>query len=173
MSLCMIMAAKSNQKGQALIELIVFLPLMFSLYSMISGFAGAINGSINQQKATRAYFYYRVQNNPFVPKPDAGNTHAGWSKFGMFFVGWMNEMQSDNPVAPCYRVSIPMLSNASEQCDQPYSQETTQYIRVGTAYGICGATFAKGPGGEVVTLPHVAGANYDSVTHRSGCLIAR
>lgn len=173
MSLCMIMAAKTNQKGQALIELIVFLPLMFSLYSMISGFASAINGSINQQKATRAYFYYRVQNNPYVPKPDAGNTHTGWSKFGMFFVGWMDEMQSDNPVAPCYRVSIPMLNDASEKCDQPYSKETTQFIRVGTVYGICGASYAKGPGGEVVTLPHVAGANYDSVTYRGSCEISR
>lgn len=165
------MAAKSNQKGQALIELIVFLPLMFSLYSMISGFASAINGSINQQKATRAYFYYRVQNNPYVPKPDVANTHLSWNKFGMFFVGWMDEMQSDNPIAPCYRVSIPLVKGTTEPCDQAYSKETTQYIRVGTAYGICGATYAKGTGGEIVTLPNVNGASYTDVVVRNACEI--
>ena len=62
---------RSHQKGQALIELIIFLPLMFMFYSMISGFANAINGSINQQKIARSYFYYRLQNNSTIPKPDA------------------------------------------------------------------------------------------------------
>lgn len=165
----------NNQKGQALIELIVFLPLMFALYSMIAGFASAINGSINQQKATRAYFYYRVQNNPFVPKPDEGDTHANWGQFGMFFVGWMDEMQSDNPVAPCYRVALPMTSNASEQCDQPYNQDTTQYIRVGTAYGICGGTFARatdGTGHNVYILPHANGADPFLVVNRASCEIS-
>lgn len=167
---------KTNQKGQALIELIVFLPLMFTFYSMISGFAGAINGSINQQKATRAYFYYRVQNNPFVPKPDEGDTHVGWGKFGMFFVGWMDQMQSDNPVAPCYRVSIPMANNATENCETAYSEETTQYIRVGTAYGICGATFVRATGGSgsgVAILPHVDGGALAALelTNRDSCEI--
>lgn len=165
---------KMNQKGQALIELVVFLPLMFTLYSMISGFAGAINGSINQQKATRAYFYYRVQNNPFVPKPDEGDTHLNWSHFGMFFVGWMDQMQAESPVSPCYRVSIPMANNATEPCDQAYTEETTQYIRVGTAYGICGATYARAPGGSghgVYILPHAMGASASVVTNRSSCEI--
>lgn len=171
----MIMAVKKNQKGQALIELIVFLPLMFTLYSMISGFASAINGSINQQKATRAYFYYRVQNNPYVPKPDEGDTHLNWAEFGMFFVGWMDEMQSDNPVSPCYRVSVPMANNTPEQCGQAYSRTTTQFIRVGTAYGICGATFARAPAGSghgVYILPHANGAQaLTSVVNRGSCEI--
>ena len=147
---------------------------MFSLYSMISGFAGAINGSINQQKATRAYFYYRVQNNPYVPKPDEANTHMAWNQFGMFFVGWLDEMQNDNPVATCYKVSIPLLNDPSENCDQPYSKETTQYIRVGTAYGICGATFARNPSGNgVVILPHVQNAQFETVVNRGSCVITR
>ena len=172
----MIMVVKKNQKGQALIELIVFLPLMFSLYSMISGFAGAINGSINQQKATRAYFYYRVQNNPYVPKPDAGDTHLNWQEFGMFWVGWMDEMQADNPISPCYRVSIPMADNTPEQCSQPYTKDTTQYIRVGTAYGICGATYSRATGGSghgVYILPHANGAQYTSVVNRDSCIITQ
>jgi len=176
MSLSLITAARPNQRGQALIELIVFLPLMFALYSMISGFAGAINGSINQQKATRAYFYYRVQNNPFVPKPDIDNTHETWQEFGMFFVGWMDDMQSDNPIAPCYRITIPMANNGNEQCSGPYSSETTQLIRVGTAYGICGATFAKataGSGHKVYILPHANGASPLSVVNRASCEVRR
>lgn len=171
-----ITAARTKQRGQALIELIVFLPLMFALYSMIAGFAGAINGSINQQKATRAYFYYRVQNNPFVPKPDEADTHSTWQEFGMFFVGWMDDMISDNPVAPCYRITIPMASNPDEQCSGPYSSETTQLIRVGTAYGICGATFARATGGSghrVFILPHANGYSPLLLVNRSSCTISR
>ena len=52
------MAAK--QQGQALVEFIIFLPFMLMMYTVVITLGDAINGSINQQKATRAYFYYRL-----------------------------------------------------------------------------------------------------------------
>ena len=171
----MMTAVKNDQSGQALIELIIFLPLMFALYSMVTGFANAINGSINQQKITRSYFYYRVQNNSNVPKPDLGNTYRTWRTFGMYFVGWKNFFEGeDNPVMPCYRISLPLTPNGNDKCGDKYTEQTTQHIRVGTVYGICGATYSKLPSGgndDVFLLPDADGADFKTVTDISSCII--
>jgi hypothetical protein len=143
---------KANQRGQALIELIVFLPLMFALYGMISGFANAINGSINQQKVTRSYYYFRIQNSSMVPRPEL-SVATGLSTFGMSFVGWMERLEGIEPVAPCYRISVPGPVPAGDTCDTEYGDAHTQFIRVGTAYGICGATFSKAASGDFYLIP--------------------
>jgi hypothetical protein len=171
---------ETDQSGQALIELIIFLPLMFTLYSMISGFASAINGSINQQKATRAYFYYRVQNNSTLPKPapNTGNQtylSENWQKFGMYFLGWMDYLKDEiTPVMPCYRVTIPLTPSNGDICEESYSNETSQFIRVGTVYGACGATYARRPGSTTAfNIPDFDGSSYTELLDRSSCEIHR
>lgn len=161
---------KNNQKGQALIELIIFLPIMFMFYSMISGFANAINGSINQQKITRAYFYYRVQNNSTIPKPDDGDTHTNWNNFGMFFIGWKDYFEGQKPVAPCYRISVPMAASSSDTCENEYSTNTSMFIRVQTVYGVCGATLAR-VDNDVLPVPDSNTGDYTSLISRSSCTI--
>ncbi len=168
----MITAVK-NQKGQALIELIIFLPLMFSLYGIISGFANAINGSINQQKITRAYFYFRIQNSSMIPNADYG-VAQGWSKFGMFFIGWADYLEDEtNPVMPCYEITIPLSNNGSDKCETPYTGESTQFIRVGTVYGVCGATYGKTGGGQFFTIPDYEGSSYAELTNVDSCTISK
>lgn len=163
-----------SEKGQALIELIVFLPLMFTLYSVISGFASAINGSINQQKISRAYFYYRVQNNSTIPKPTPGDdSYKGWTKYGMFYIGWKDYFKNQaTPVMPCYRVSVPMKLTESDACENAYTQEKTMYVRVGTVYGFCGATFYN-----IDQQPHYVPdsrrLSYQEVTDSTSCVITR
>ncbi|MCY4523174.1 MAG: hypothetical protein OXB84_00400, partial [Halobacteriovoraceae bacterium] len=49
---------KIYSKGQALIELLVFFPFLILLIIAMLKLASAINGSINQQKAVRSYFFY-------------------------------------------------------------------------------------------------------------------
>lgn len=161
-----------NKKGQALIELIIFLPLMFMIYSLIAGFASAINGSINQQKITRAYFYFRIQNNSTTPAPDyPGQVYKNWQKFGMFFIGWRAKfVNNDNPSMPCYKVSLPMGANSEDSCDDSYDEPSSQFIRVGTVYGICGGTYQTVNDG-VVWLPNSLDANFTSVVDPSSCLI--
>jgi hypothetical protein len=169
----MIMAVKKNQqKGQALVELIIFLPLMFSLYGIISGFANAINGSINQQKITRGYFYFRIQNNSMVPKtrPDIA---LSWSKFGMHFIGWADFLQGDDPVHPCYEITIPLNADSTDACDQPYTNTSTQFIRVGTVYGVCGATFGKTNNAGLFLIPDFPGSTFDQVLDVSSCTISQ
>lgn len=162
-----------NQKGQALIELIIFLPMMFMLYSLISGFANAINGSINQQKVTRGYFYYRVQNNSTIPKPDQEGGYKTWSRFGMFFIGWKEYFGSNSdPFLPCYRVSVPFKAADADKCEEKYTKTTTQWIRVGTVYGVCGATYVRFGNGVAHALDQPGGRMRD-VVDPSACLISR
>lgn len=162
-----------NEKGQALIELIIFLPLMFMVYSLVAGFASAINGSINQQKIARAYFYYRVQNNSTFPAPSPGN-HERWSRFGMFFIGWYDKfLQGDNPAMPCYKISLPLGQSDDKSCDEAYEEDSSQFIRVGTVYGGCGNSY-KNEDGTTIWLPNSLGGpanNYVQVTELSTCLI--
>ena len=168
---------RNNQKGQALIELIIFLPLMFMFYSMISGFANAINGSINQQKVTRGYFYYRIQNNSTIPKPDKDRTYSNWKNFGMFFIGWKDffetgDGESGRPVAPCYRITVPLAANSDDKCETKYTSTSTQYIRVQTAYGVCGATYERHDS-FVQPVPDFSGGDFTSLIGKSSCIITQ
>jgi hypothetical protein len=156
-----------NSQGQALIELIIFLPLMFILYSVITGFANAINGSINQQKVTRGYFYFRVQNNSTIPKPQAIPT-GKFTQFGSYIVGWKDYFQGEQPVMPCYKVTIPMKGSSEDTCEKSYAEEKSQYIRVGTVYGVCGATYARS-GQGVYQIPDEINQNFTSTVDPSSC----
>ena len=155
----LITAAKgAGQRGQALVEFIIFLPFMLMMYTVVVGLGDAIHGSINQQKATRAYFYYRLQNNPQVSKPQRSGgdlVNNSWTRFGHLFIGWADYLENSTPFQPCYRLNLPFAPAAGDACDQTYSNVTTQFIRVATVYGVCGATFAKDPasGGDFVELP--------------------
>jgi hypothetical protein len=159
-----------SQKGQALIELIVFLPLMVTLYSVIGGFASSINGSINQQKIARAYFYYRIQNNSTIPGTKTGD-FQNWRKFGMYYIGWKDKFEAgDQPVMPCYKISIPFKENPGDECESPYNTENTLWVRVGTVYGICGATYVN-QNNMVVQVPDAIGLRFSEVLDESSCSI--
>lgn len=165
-----------NNSGQALIELIIFLPLMITLYSVIGGFASSINGSINQQKVTRAYFYYRVQNNSTIPGPKAGPFQS-WEQFGMFYIGWKDYFKGGDesggqPVMPCYKISIPFKDTPGDNCEDRYSQTRTLWVRVGTVYGVCGATYLSQGPTKIFTLPDVKIDNiFTQVIDKSSCII--
>lgn len=171
------MIQKKDESGQALIELIMFLPLMFTLYALISGFANSINGSINQQKVTRGFFYYRIQNSSTIPNrgssDSGGFAYEQWRQFGMFIIGWADYLKGgQSPVMPCYRVSLPSAggSSSNDKCEDKYSDPTTQFIRVGTVYGVCGATYGK-VGNDIHYLPDDIGYTFSSVTDTGSCLI--
>lgn len=163
---------RRNEKGQALIELIIFLPLMITLYSVIGGFASAINGSINQQKIARSYFYYRIQNNSTIPGPKSGR-YQSWNQFGMFFIGWRDSLiNEDEPVMTCYRVSIPFKNAPKEKCEDSYTEKNTLWVRVGTAYGVCGGTYVNS-NNTIYLLPDLKESDFKSVVDKSSCIITQ
>ncbi len=174
------MVAKKNQEGQALIELILFLPFMLMMYTVVVSLGDAIHASINQQKITRAYFYYRLQNNAQISKPMRGDggglINAGWSQFGHYFIGWSDYLKSDNPIAPCFKLNLPFAPGAGDTCEASYTSQTTQFVRVATVYGICGATIRKAENsaaGDFAELPGAGDSEQalDTVLGAASCYI--
>lgn len=166
-----------NEKGQALIEFLLFLPFMLMMYSLVLSIGNAINGSINQNKVTRSYFYYRLQNNSMAPTPrrQGGATFpSDWNTFGMAFVGWMEQFEggqdTGKPEAPCYRLRLPLGNSSTDKCAETYSEETTQFIRVMTVFGVCGATY-RNINGLAVRLPNQDMQGIMDVTQRNSCQI--
>lgn len=164
----------NKEKGQALIELIIFLPFMFIVYGIITGFANAIFGSINQQKVTRSYFYYRVQNNSTIPRrPDPS---VRWTKYGTYFIGWREKLIDDEPLYPCYKITIPLADpDDTDGCEGTYTPKgdrpSTQFMRVGTVYGFCGATYVRA-NNLIFQVPHRADLSYLELLERDSCTIS-
>lgn len=148
-----------NENGQAVIEFLLFLPFTLVMYAVLMNLGNAINGSINQQKVTRGYLFARTLNNSTVPKPEPA-VQGNWNKFGMFFIGYNESRTGSTPIAACYRMKSPLPSN-EDSCDK-YTSTSTQWIRVQTAYGLCGATYVKN-GQNMFSWATSAGAGLASV----------
>ncbi|MBD64025.1 MAG: hypothetical protein CME62_02380 [Halobacteriovoraceae bacterium] len=159
-----------NEEGQALIEFILFIPFLLYLYFSILSMGNAINGSINQQKLARSYFYYRAANNSTLPRPSrSGNEPTdNFSTFGMQIMGWANRFEGLAPVAPCYKFIFPVENAEGDECGEAYSETNTRFIRVQTVYGICGATYTKDDGGN---LRHPGYTGPLSAIDRNACLL--
>jgi len=159
-----------DQRGQALIELIIFLPLIVTLYSVISGFANSINGSINQQKIARSYYYYRIQNNSTTPSPLSVPSFESWSYFSVFFIGWRDYVKGGgSPIMPCYKVSIPFKDSPNDKCEDSYQNDKSLWVKVGTVYGTCGATFFHS-NGKVYYAPDQGGGDFSAVVDQRSCI---
>lgn len=141
----------NNEDGQGMIEFFLFLPFMLMMYSVSLSLVSSINSAINQQKVTRGYFYYKMQNNSFVPGPRRGGAvpEAAWEKYGMHVNVWAETDRNNVPFATCFKFEVPLGNTQGDSCDQSYDTTTTQYIRVATAYGICGTTYFNDNGNFV------------------------
>ncbi len=132
-----------NQKGQALFEMILFLPFLMFLYTIYYTAGNSISGSINQQKAVRGYFYSLVKGNSYViPLVDLRNfkMNSGITKVGFNTVGWNDHLTGKQSFAPCFKFSSLLKNNSTETCDGNERDEegTSHFIRLFTFYGVCG-----------------------------------
>ena len=137
-----------NQKGQALFEMIIFLPFMLFLYTIYYTIGNSISGSINQQKAVRSYFYQIVKGNSYmVTLSDLkGFSTSGLKKVGFNSVGWNERLADGNTsFAPCFKFSSLLKSNSSEKCDDSEREEegSSRFIRLFTYYGVCGPSYME------------------------------
>ena len=118
-----------NEDGQAIVEFLLFLPFMLMMYSVSMSISNAINASINQQKVTRSYFYYKVMNNSTLPlaRRDDIDPTSGWKMFGSEIMGWAKELYQERvPVAPCFKFTLPLGEDAKDKCEDTYSGRSTQ-----------------------------------------------
>ncbi len=144
------MAVKKNgklreEKGQAIFELLVFLPILIFLYTVIFNVGNAINVSINQQKTVRRYFYFLMKGNSYLPYQGELSGYAGGvTRVSASMIGFADRLEGASgaggtPVAPCFRFNSIFSDSGDESCDEPVEGERqTSYIRVMTVYGVCG-----------------------------------
>lgn len=139
-----------DEKGQSLFELIAFLPLLLLLISVMVTTGNAINGSINQQKALRGYFYFLVRGSSVAGMSTsqlATFDEEGLSSVGQYVVGWRASDDSINDTfGTCYKYNS--LFNNSEivdrDCKDPSVRDgKTHFIRVFTAHGLCSENYEK------------------------------
>ena len=97
---------KSNSKGQAMFEFIIFLPFVVVLFKMFLNIGGAINGSINQQKQLRGYFYYLNKGNSYFPDKHIleNELKRHFLKLGSMLLVMLNNLKAKLPIAPCYKI---------------------------------------------------------------------
>ncbi len=134
-----------NENGQAIFEFIIFLPFLLILLSITITISSSINGSINQQKITRGYFFHRVKGNSTIPSPQEMD---GFSvkKVSMRFVGWAEKMDGaendGSPYATCYKMTKLLGIGGNRECDDSLPGDgTTSIIKPRTVFGICTNTF--------------------------------
>ena len=134
-----------DKKGQAIFEFLVFIPFIVIMLQVFINVGGAINGSINQQKVLRGYFYYTLKGNPFYPHLDDLNRSAGsFQTMSFLAMGWANELEGGQfPVAPCYILES-FFGDPIDSCKnlEKRDESLSQFIRVYTMYGLCGPSYS-------------------------------
>lgn len=170
------------ERGQAIFEVLVFLPLFIFFLTIIFNVGNAINVSINQQKVTRRYFYYLAKGNSYLPvQPQLEATrNAGTIQIlGFAFNGYRQESASGgantSPVAPCFKFNSFLTGDSGETCEDPSSgsgdEGVTNFVRVYTGYGICGETFRRDPALNLWAPLYTIDGVRDPRSQRSGCVI--
>ena len=143
-----ILKQKRRNQGQALFEFIIFLPFLLFVVTTMFAVGNAINGSINQQKAVRRYFFYIYKGNSTIPTAENLRFLAsqGLQKVGAVSVGWkektVEEGETGKAVATCYPFSTLFGKSEDDDCEKPSIDEgRSNFIRIYTQFGMCGETY--------------------------------
>src|SRR5690606_23147432 len=121
------------QKGQAIFELIVFLPLFLYMTKIMFDYGDAINHSINQNKVVRGYYFYTISNDSNAPNLafskdfyTRGRIQGPDAVIGSDSYAWSSESTRDGrkPNGSCVKVPG-FLGNElpSDECLTPSIEE--------------------------------------------------
>ena len=140
-----------NNKGQAIFETMLFVPVLLFFVVYITRIGSAINSSINQQTVTRAYTYYLLKGNSKGNRTTDLESYSNLEQVGAFMIGYrQKEGTGDTSIAPCFSIPrlpwIPATSETCETADGVNGVEST-FIRVFTFYGVCGENYTRTQGG--------------------------
>lgn len=163
----------SCQKGQALFEFLVFIPLIFILLSLFMTIQSALNASINQQKFTRGFFYNIVQNDSRLPNSNALDAIRGdgVQMASIYAFGWKEASKGQVPLAPCFKIKTFFGNPSNEQCTPgETTKDTSQFIRVKTVYGVCGATYVLNTPMGYVQAENMPSSNPGYGASPAGCM---
>jgi hypothetical protein len=141
-----------NEKGQAIFEFVIFLPFLIFIYTAFINIAGAINGSINQQKATRGYFYRILLHDSKAPNRSTMEFlgSQGLNVIGNTSIGWrMKEgAGGTSGYGACHKFLAFFGNSSDEECDELRNGEIdSNFVKVFTFYGLCANTYMKSSNG--------------------------
>jgi hypothetical protein len=139
-----------NQKGQALFELIIFLPLLLYMIKILFDYGDSINHSINQLKVVRGYYHYVNANDSNLPNLMFAQDFAQRGVLGHIgsdAYAWSSTKTTNgvNPTGSCVKIFSFLGSGISgDECLDPQVEDgnKTQFIRSFSAYGVCTGSWA-------------------------------
>lgn len=171
----------NDEKGQAVFEMIIFVPLFIFLFTIIYNVGSSINISINQQKAARRYFYYLSKGSSFLPLDfnlSRYRQDGDFSVIGMSFIGYRQRDGGSGgatPIATCMKFSSFLTGDESEECEDPVDvteePAATSFVRIYTGYGVCGDTYRieQAPHRHWVSTFSGSGVEPDPRSRASSC----
>lgn len=162
-----------NQNGQSLFEFIIFVPFLVFFYTIFYTAGNSINGSINQQKAVRGYYYSLVKGNSYLLTFNDLENLKNFSinTAGFFGIGWFEHQTGNQRFAPCFEFNSILKNNTTEKCDgqeRDIPGSSSRFVRIFTYYGVCGATYT-------LSSKPLANGRYEfDFTHQTGsCILAK
>lgn len=130
---------RPNEKGQAMIEFIMLIPLLMSFVWYLVHVNIAINKSIVGQKAARSQLFMKLYNHRSGPVAN----EFGYSDRSHFYVGVAGEVVQGvaRPKAPTEILGIGTKpkknTNANDEPGDAIPGSLRQRIRIRTVFGIC------------------------------------
>jgi hypothetical protein len=139
-----------DEKGQAIFEFVMFLPFIIFLFTVLINLTNSINGSINQQKALRGYFYRILMQDSKAPNRIDIDFLSGQGRniIAPVSLGWARKRIGDSQsFGTCYKF-LSLFGDNDEECDESLSGETSSnFVKVFTFYGVCGSTYLRSSSG--------------------------
>jgi hypothetical protein len=128
-------------RGQALLEFILLLPILITFLWYMMHVSMSINKSIVAQKHARSQVFLRLMNHAAGPQrsPDMQSQDRSG-----YFIGVANEVivtESDNQTAPVVTLGVGFKpkpkTGANDDPGEPEPGSLRQRVRVRTAFGLC------------------------------------
>ena len=130
---------RRNQRGQALIEFIILIPIVLLFVWYLIHVNLAINKSLVGQKAARSQLFLKLFNHRSGPM----RAEFIQTKRSHFYVGVSGSVMqaSGRPVAPFEILGVgpspQLLPNINDDPGEPTANSLRQRVRVRTVFGIC------------------------------------
>lgn len=164
-----------NEKGQAIFEFVIFLPFLIFIYTAFVNISSSINGSINQQKATRGYLYRILLQDSKAPNRNNLEylSSQGRNVIGMSSVGWRVKSKGDTQsYGACYKFLSLFGSGEGEECDDLRVGELqSNFIKVFTFYGVCANTYMRSKNGFFEETHFFRNGLYSNVVGSDQCVL--
>lgn len=141
-------SGRERERGQALVELLMVMPLLIAILWYMLHVNSAINASIVQQKHVRSHLFIKLFNHPngpviseYMPPSGPARAHYAMAVSANVLGGGDAGSATGSIRAPVKRIGIglnPTLNpSANNDPGEPTGGVLRQEVRIRTAFGIC------------------------------------